>query len=74
MISWYVPFFDEYQFHEPIDFIKIYGVSGDTNGDDDIPLVGEASLSLATPCYGKVVNGEKRSRSDRRAVCRVHWR
>ena len=30
---------------------------GDTNGDDGIPLVGEASLSLATACYGHKVNG-----------------
>ena len=31
----------------------IYGVWGDTNGaDDDEPLVGEASLALATACFG----------------------
>lgn len=31
----------------------IYGVWGDTNGDDDDePLVGEASLALATACFG----------------------
>lgn len=35
----------------------IYGVWGDTNGDDGPPLVGEASLSAATLCYGDVVNG-----------------
>ncbi|CAF9940498.1 MAG: hypothetical protein HETSPECPRED_002425 [Heterodermia speciosa] len=36
----------------------IYGVWGDTNGDDaEYPLVGEASLSLATACYGHSVNG-----------------
>ncbi|KAL8849082.1 MAG: hypothetical protein Q9221_005926 [Calogaya cf. arnoldii] len=34
-----------------------YGVWGDTNGDDGPPLVGEASLSLATACYGKSMNG-----------------
>lgn len=31
----------------------IYGIWGDTNGDDDAqPLVGEASLALATACFG----------------------
>ncbi|KAK0612117.1 fungal chitosanase of glycosyl hydrolase group 75-domain-containing protein [Immersiella caudata] len=36
----------------------IYGVWGDMNGDDgDHPLVGEASISLATACYGNGVNG-----------------
>ncbi|KAK3934971.1 family 75 glycoside hydrolase [Diplogelasinospora grovesii] len=36
----------------------IYGVWGDTNGDDgDHPMVGEASISLATACYGTSVNG-----------------
>lgn len=31
---------------------------GDTNGDDgDFPVVGEASISLATACYGRGVNG-----------------
>ncbi|KAI4257349.1 MAG: hypothetical protein L6R42_005739 [Xanthoria sp. 1 TBL-2021] len=36
----------------------IYGIWGDTNGDVGPPLVGEASLSLATACYGtKAVNG-----------------
>ncbi|SPO01594.1 related to chitosanase precursor [Cephalotrichum gorgonifer] len=36
----------------------IYGVWGDTNGDDgDHPLVGEASISLATACYGSEVSG-----------------
>ncbi|KAK5659857.1 hypothetical protein OQA88_13320 [Cercophora sp. LCS_1] len=36
----------------------IYGVWGDMNGDDgDHPLVGEASISLATACYGKGING-----------------
>lgn len=37
---------------------KIYGVWGDTNGDDDIPLVGEASISLATACYGDSITGD----------------
>ncbi|KAK1761600.1 family 75 glycoside hydrolase [Echria macrotheca] len=36
----------------------VYGVWGDTNGDDgDHPVVGEASISLATACFGKTVNG-----------------
>ena len=36
---------------------KVYGVWGDTNGNDGQPLVGEASISLATACYGTSVNG-----------------
>ncbi|CAM1510864.1 Fc.00g083770.m01.CDS01 [Cosmosporella sp. VM-42] len=36
----------------------IYGVWGDTNGDDGSQaMVGEASISLATACYGKSMNG-----------------
>ena len=37
----------------------IYGIWGDTNGDDDAQaMVGEASISLATACYGKSqING-----------------
>ncbi|KAM3520156.1 hypothetical protein NHJ13051_007030 [Beauveria bassiana] len=36
----------------------IYGIWGDTNGDDGSQaMVGEASISLATACYGKSVNG-----------------
>ncbi|KAG9252431.1 putative chitosanase [Emericellopsis atlantica] len=35
----------------------VYGVWGDTNGDDGNPLVGEASISLATRCFGTDVNG-----------------
>ncbi|KAL1866294.1 hypothetical protein VTK73DRAFT_4824 [Phialemonium thermophilum] len=36
----------------------IYGVWGDTNGDDGSQaMVGEASISLATACYGKGING-----------------
>lgn len=35
----------------------MYGVWGDTNGDDGKPLVGEASISLATLCYGESING-----------------
>lgn len=31
----------------------MYGIWGDTNGDDGpLPMVGEASISLATACYG----------------------
>jgi hypothetical protein len=36
---------------------KVYGVWGDTNGNDGQPLVGEASIALATACYGTSVNG-----------------
>ncbi|KAL3488387.1 fungal chitosanase of glycosyl hydrolase group 75-domain-containing protein [Aspergillus germanicus] len=35
----------------------IYGIWGDVNGDDGLPLVGEASLALATACFGEGVNG-----------------
>lgn len=36
----------------------IYGVWGDENGDDDKQaMIGEASISLATACFGKSVNG-----------------
>ncbi|KAL6907257.1 fungal chitosanase of glycosyl hydrolase group 75 domain-containing protein [Trichoderma evansii] len=37
----------------------VYGVWGDTNGDDgDFPVVGEASIALATACFGDSVNGD----------------
>jgi hypothetical protein len=36
----------------------VYGVWGDTNGDDgEKPMVGEASLALGTACGGKRVDG-----------------
>ncbi|KAL2190119.1 Chitosanase-domain-containing protein [Thermothelomyces heterothallicus CBS 203.75] len=36
----------------------IYGVWGDENGDDgDKPMVGEASISLATACFGTSMTG-----------------
>ncbi|KAK7403783.1 hypothetical protein QQX98_010425 [Neonectria punicea] len=36
----------------------IYGIWGDENGDDGkYPMVGEASISLATACYGTGMNG-----------------
>ncbi|KAK6865258.1 Glycoside hydrolase family 75 [Apiospora arundinis] len=36
----------------------IYGIWGDENGDDGPkPMVGEASISLATACYGKSITG-----------------
>ncbi|KAI1422273.1 chitosanase [Xylaria sp. FL1777] len=36
----------------------IYGIWGDQNGDDDPkPLIGEASISLATACFGKKITG-----------------
>ncbi|KAL8656627.1 MAG: hypothetical protein Q9226_002609 [Calogaya cf. arnoldii] len=35
----------------------IYGIWADTNGDDGPPVVGEASISLATACFGKTING-----------------
>jgi hypothetical protein len=36
----------------------VYGVWGDTNGEEDEPKVGEASISLATECFGKAINGD----------------
>lgn len=43
---------------ESADRNQIYGVWADTNGDDGPPLVGEASISLATACYGSEdING-----------------
>lgn len=35
----------------------MYGIWGDSNGDDGPPLIGEASISLATRCFGEGVNG-----------------
>ncbi|KAF7178954.1 hypothetical protein CNMCM7691_007778 [Aspergillus felis] len=38
----------------------VYGVWGDTNGDDnEHPMVGEASLALATACYGPSISGNR---------------
>lgn len=38
--------------------MQIYGVWGDTNGDDGPQaMVGEASISLATACFGRGING-----------------
>lgn len=37
---------------------QIYGVWGDENGDDGPQsMIGEASISLATACFGKGING-----------------
>ena len=37
----------------------VYGLWGDTNGDDgDNPMVGEASIALATACQGIRVSGD----------------
>ena len=37
----------------------IYGVWGDTNGDDGPrPMVGEAAISVATACFGSGVSGD----------------
>ncbi|KAK3994497.1 endo-chitosanase [Cladorrhinum sp. PSN332] len=37
----------------------IYGIWGDINGDDGArPFVGEASISLATACYGNGMTGD----------------
>lgn len=40
-------------------FSQFYGVWGDTNGDDGLPLVGEVSDSLGKACYGDLVNGNQ---------------
>lgn len=38
--------------------MQIYGIWGDENGDDDDKsLVGEASISLATACFGRGMTG-----------------
>lgn len=37
----------------------MYGVWGDTNGDDGPPLIGEVSDSLGRACYGDDVNGNQ---------------
>lgn len=36
---------------------QVYGVLGDTNGDDGKPLIGGTSLSLATKSFGEHMNG-----------------
>ena len=37
---------------------QFYGVWGDENGNDgDAPMVGEASIGLATACFGTSMNG-----------------
>lgn len=35
----------------------IYGIWGDTNGDDGPPLIGESSLAVGTACFGDSING-----------------
>uniref|UniRef100_A0A093V1R0 Endo-chitosanase n=1 Tax=Talaromyces marneffei PM1 TaxID=1077442 RepID=A0A093V1R0_TALMA len=35
----------------------IYGIWGDTNGDDGPPLIGESSLAVGTACFGQSMNG-----------------
>eukprot|EP00980_Cylindrotheca_fusiformis_P022503 scaffold9367_cov119-Cylindrotheca_fusiformis.AAC.1 len=38
--------------------LQFFGIWGDENGDDgDIPMVGEASISMATLCFGTEMNG-----------------
>lgn len=38
--------------------MKFYALWGDSNGDDgERPSVGEASISLATACFGSGMNG-----------------
>ncbi|KAF2151466.1 glycoside hydrolase family 75 protein [Myriangium duriaei CBS 260.36] len=61
----YKPTFDPQQYGiKPLSVMAVvcgnkivYGVWGDTNGDDGPPVVGEASLALGTLCYGDSVNG-----------------
>lgn len=60
----YTPTFDPRSVGvEPLSLVAVvcgdklvYGVWGDTNGDDGKPLVGEASLALATECFGQSMN------------------
>lgn len=55
MTSWYV---QSSVRNCPLTDTQIYGVWGDENGDDgEFPMVGEASISLATACYGTDMNG-----------------
>lgn len=35
----------------------VYGIWGDTNGDDGPPLIGESSLAVGTACFGQSMNG-----------------
>ncbi|KAK4240514.1 glycoside hydrolase [Achaetomium macrosporum] len=58
--------FDPQQYGiEPLSIIAvvcnqqlIYGIWSDENGDDgDKPMIGEASISMATACFGTSVNG-----------------
>ncbi|KAF2426282.1 fungal chitosanase [Tothia fuscella] len=63
----YVTFHPEEHGVEPLSVVAVvcnnqllYGVWGDANGDDGPPLVGEASISLATLCFGAdSVNGNE---------------
>ncbi|KAK3724059.1 hypothetical protein LTR37_001181 [Vermiconidia calcicola] len=45
------------QFYSNYPGSKLYGVWGDTNGDDGPPIVGEASIALATECFGTGITG-----------------
>lgn len=48
----------------PAQLTQFYGLWGDSNGHHgERPSVGEASLSLATACYGKGMNGGSGSNS-----------
>jgi chitosanase len=35
----------------------VYGIWGDTNGDDGPPLIGESSLAVGTACFGDSMTG-----------------
>ncbi|KAJ2959762.1 hypothetical protein NQ176_g11096 [Zarea fungicola] len=64
--SGYITFRPESYGVEPLSLVAvvcgdkmIYGVWGDTNGDDGPPLIGEVSDSLGRACYGDAVNGNE---------------
>jgi hypothetical protein len=41
----------------PTNGLQVYGVWADTNGDDGPPMIGEASIALATECFGTGITG-----------------
>lgn len=65
VMSWYVPHtysksrhLQQHSLMMLIPTQQHYAVWGDVNGPDDPkPLVGEASLALATACFGRRMNG-----------------
>lgn len=62
----YSPTFDPQEYNiKPLSLVAVvcgeklvYGIWGDTNGDDGPPLIGEASLALATECFGTEMDAD----------------